>query len=154
MQLLHQGRGAACKPVLQPTSTLQTHICALGTKMECKKTDCNISNSLHKTGKISKFKGEKKKKKWWIWLFLQVWRKHRRNPSVMNQLQADREGSKKEANCSDENCPAAPGKGFKSPKRKFSPTFSDAQVDLLNAVLMLPGTTSARIWQNRCYVRN
>lgn len=45
-----------------------------------------------------------------------------------------------------EKFPAAPGKGFKSPKRKFSPQlFQTSQVVLLNAVLILPSPTTARI---------
>lgn len=159
MQLLHQSRGAASKPVPPAANhhhPIQTHICtprALGTKMEHKKAGCNVSNFLHKTGKISKFRG-KKKNEWWIWLFLQVWRKQKKKPLVMNQLQADREGSKRKLTAVMKTVLQLQGRASNLQRGSSPPLSQTAQVVLLNAVLMLPGTTSARIWQNRCYLRN
>lgn len=157
MQLLHQSRGAACKPVPPAANhhhPIQTHICtprALGTKMEHKKAGCNVSNFLHKTGKISKFRGKKKSGEYDCFYRCE---ENRKKPLVMNQLQADREGSKRKLTAVMKTVLQLQGRASNLQRGSSPPLSQTAQVVLLNAVLMLPGTTSARIWQNRCYLRN
>lgn len=81
-------------------------------------------------------------------------KKTEKKPLVMNQLQADREGSKRKLTAVMKTVLQLQGRASNLQRGSSPPLSQTAQVVLLNAVLMLPGTTSARIWQNRCYLRN